>query len=387
MNDAYPAAVMQADGGLAVRSVLFGPVGRRTVRASVAAAVACSTDAIARRAEFPVFGAPQIRGHGAVGTVREVGPDVRRVREGDRVIAAVRPDCGVCEYCVRGQAEWCAQADGPPMSAVPLVTGGEATERSWVGPEYVGVDADTGERLSSHARVGAYSPVMQVPDITLVRVDSDLPDGVLALLACGAGTGLGAALGRTSVGAGSSVLVVGCGVVGLSVISAARLRGAGRILAVDPIAGRRERALLMGADEVADPSDIDLRDWVLSRTRAQGVDTAFEACGTAQGMRDAFVSARRGGVVVLTGFGSPTAEVSLPMNELATRGKTVMGCQYGATQLRRDLPRLIALLESGRLDLDPLLDAEYGLTDINRALDEVENHVVVGAVIRPGGTS
>lgn len=368
---------MATGGAVAVEDVELAPLGPHDVYVETRAAVVCLTDAIARRGAFPVFNAPQIRGHGGVGVVTAVGPAVTRVRPGDRIIAAVRLQCGGCALCLGGQAEWCDHADGPPPRVVE-VDGRTYSDRE-PPPPPVGYTA-SGEGLSAHARIGSYAEMMRLPDIAVTPITAQISDAELALLACGAGTGLGAVFNQSGVRAGESVVVVGAGVVGLSMIRAARLLGAGQIFAVDPDARRRELALAAGATEALDPAEGAL-DAIVAGTRAVGADVALEAAGAPEAMELAFAATRRGGRVVLTGFGSPDATVTFGMNELAVRGRKVMGSQFGAVQVRRDLPRLAALAETGRIDLGSLITHRFALDDLNAAIDAVERRDALGAVI------
>lgn len=370
------AAVMQSGGALAIEAIDLAALGPHDVFVSTRAAVVCLTDSIARRGTFPVFNAPQIRGHGGVGVVIEVGSAVTRVRPGDRVIAAVRLQCGECPLCLGGQAEWCVHSDGPPPRTVD-VDGRVYSDRE-PPPAPVG-RTSAGDPLSAHARIGSYADMMRVPDIAVTPVRAEVPDAELALLACGAGTGLGAVFNQSGVRAGATTAVVGCGVVGLSMVLALRLLGARHIVAVDPDPGRRELALSMGATAAAGPAEA--LDCALVATRAVGVDVAFEAAGAPEAMELAFAATRRGGGVVLTGFGSPDARVTFAMNELAVRGRRVLGSQFGAVQVRRDLPRLAALVEHGRLELAPLITHRFPLDDLHGAIDAVEHRTALGAVI------
>lgn len=371
------AAVMNSGGDVTIEDVELEPLGPHDVYVETRAAVVCFTDAIARRGEFPVFNAPQIRGHGGVGIVTAIGSAVTRVRPGDRVIAAVRLQCGGCPLCLVGEAEWCDHSDGPPPRTVEV--DGRVYRDREPPPPPVG-RAASGAPLSAHARVGSYAEMMRLPDFVVTPITAAVSDAELALLGCGAGTGLGAVFNQADVHAGDTVAVVGCGVIGLSMIRAVRLLGAAQIYAVDPDANRRGLALAAGATAAYAPDDGAL-EGIIAGTRAVGADVALEAAGAPEAMELAFAATRRGGRVVLTGFGSPTATVSFGMNELAVRGRRVMGSQFGAVQVRRDLPRMAALMETGRLDLSGLTTNRYALADLQVAIDAVERREALGAVI------
>src|SRR6476469_8661337 len=158
---------------------------------------------------------PLVLGHEGSGTVLEVGRDVSRVRAGDRVIASFIPACGNCFYCLHGQSNLCEQS-GESM----IVARAHRADGS-------GVFGMTG--------LGTFADVMTAHEASLVKVETDLPSEELALIGCGVTTGVGAALMTAKVEPGSTVAVIGCGGVGQSVIQGARIAGASRLLAVDPV--------------------------------------------------------------------------------------------------------------------------------------------------------
>lgn len=374
------AAVMRAVGAVDLEDITLQEPGPHQVLVRRTAATVCATDTLTRAGAFPVWNPPQIRGHGGVGIVERVGEQVSSLAVGDRVIAAVRLQCGECDYCLRGQAQWCMRSDGGPLREVRTPQGQIATDRIDYPPAPVGTTHD-GLPLSAHARVGSFADHMLIPDFALTAITSTISDGELALLACGAGTGLGAALLEMPVEPGSTVAVHGCGVVGQSMILAARMRRAGTVLAIDPDPRRRSQALARGADEVCDPHEVDPARWVWERTQAQGADHAFEAAGTPEAVLAAYRSSRRGGTVVTTGFGGSDLEIRIPMNELAIGGRHLIGSQFGGVQIKRDLPFFCRLIEAGELDLAPLVERAYPLDQLNPAIDAIEKRDVLGAII------
>src|SRR5262249_9117223 len=154
-------------------------------------------------------------GHEAAGIVEAVGEDVTYVKPGDHVITSGSQSCGECEYCVRGQPSICVAHVGPrPAGAPPRIT----------------LD---GKAVTQYVNLGGFAEQMLVHERAVTKIDPDYPFDRAALLGCGIATGLGAALNTAQVRPGSSVAVIGCGGVGMSVIQGARLAGAGRIIAID----------------------------------------------------------------------------------------------------------------------------------------------------------
>ena len=140
--------------------------------------------------------------------------------------------------------------------------------------------------------LGTFAEMMTVAQHSVVKVESDLPDEQLALIGCGVTTGVGAALNTARVEPGSIVAVIGCGGVGQAVIQGARIAGAARIIAIDPVAMKRDAALKLGATDVVDPADGDPIEAVRALSGGRGADYAFEVIGTAGTIRQAVDTTR-----------------------------------------------------------------------------------------------
>ena len=173
----------------------------------------------------------------------------------------------------------------------------------------------------------------------------------MALIGCGFTTGFGAALNTAPVRAGSTVAVIGCGGVGTSAIQGAHVAGASRIIAIDPVAMKRESALHFGATEVVDPGVADAVEQVKALTGGRGVDFAFEAVGAEELQKQALEMTRRGGTTVLIGVAPRGSGLALPTLRMVMEDRTVKGSYYGSARVTRDFPRFIELIESGRIDL------------------------------------
>ncbi|HLX88640.1 MAG TPA: zinc-binding dehydrogenase, partial [Acidimicrobiales bacterium] len=216
----------------------------------------------------------------------------------------------------------------------------------------------------------------------LVPIDPSVPLELAALVGCALSTGVGAVWHTAEVSPGSSVAVVGCGGVGLSVIQGARLAGAASIVAVDRVAAKLDMAKAMGATAVVDAGSVpNVAGAVRDATGGRGADYVFEVVGRAPTIRDAFTSARRGGTVVLVGAGSPAESVSFNAMELFVDAKTVHGCVYGSTDPDRDFPVLVDLVRSGAIDATALVTRRIRLDDIASAFSDMEAGTVARSVI------
>ncbi|MBC9734436.1 zinc-binding dehydrogenase [Nocardioides marmotae] len=353
------AALLDGHGDFLLEDVEPVPPQPDEVVVSDPLGFACITDCIQRR-DGGGQAAPHVRGHAGTGVVTAVGSAVTRVSVGQRVLAPTRPMCEKCFWCRHGQPEQCATAALP----APVVA----------------IRAD-GTELRGSARVGSFAEQMKVRETQLVPIDSEISDEELVTLGCGAGGGLGAILNTATVTPDSTVLVVGSGVFGLSAVQGARIAGAARIIAVDPVAERRTLALALGATDVIDPTGTDVGEAVRELTEGRGACVVLEAIGGAEHQRRAFDFARLGGQIVLGGFGKKADEVTFPANDLAMRGKQVLSCQFGSVNILADLPRFAGFIESGDFDAKALVSARYPLESVNAALDAQDSLSILGAVI------
>lgn len=342
-----PAAVLHEVGApLVVEDIDLAPVGPRDVRVRIAASGVCHSDLSVQQGNIP-FMFPTVLGHEGAGVVEEVGEEVTRVAPGDHVVLTWMPPCRSCFWCLEGQPMLCEQGLAESL-----------------GRPYASVGA---AKLVRGLGTATFAAETLVPDGSVVPVDRSVPLELAALVGCALSTGTGAVWRTARVAPGSSVAVVGCGGVGLSVIQGARLAGASSIIALDPVPSKLEVASALGATTVVDVSDEDAVSAVRSLTGGRGADYAFEVVGRAQTIRTAFGATRRGGTTVLVGAGSPSDEVAFSAFELFVDAKTIVGCVYGSTDPDRDFPTLVELVGSGRIDAPSMVSRRIGLGEVNEA--------------------
>jgi S-(hydroxymethyl)glutathione dehydrogenase/alcohol dehydrogenase len=335
-------------------------VGPRDVLVRIAASGICHSDlnVVRGRSALPF---PIVPGHEACGIVEEVGPDVRRVRVADRVLASVSPACGACWWCLNAMSNHCEKGAVVRTKQRYLLS--------------------TGESAVAMCGCGTFAEAMVVDEASVVAVETDLADEELALLGCGVTTGVGAVLNTAGVVPGSSVVVIGCGGVGQSVIQGARIAGAITIVAVDPAPGRREVSLRLGATHAVDPAAADPVEEVRALTHGRGADYGFEVVGRPELMVQAFNATRCEGTVVLVGMPPVGANLTLPAMGAVFSGKRLVGSVVGGSQILRDFPRFIRLAETGKLNLGSMVSKRIKLDDINAGLDMVERAEGIRAVI------
>ncbi len=355
------AAVMTAPNTpLSIEEVTLFDTGPDDVLVRVTASGLCHSDLFFLQG-FNNSPPPLVLGHEGAGIVEEVGLDVRTLAVGDRVIFRWVPACGQCWFCKNGQSRLCMDL---------LSEYGE--------PKLTRPDGSPASRMLG---VGTFAERALVREGSLLKVETDLPDEQLALIGCGVTTGVGAALNTAAVKPGSTVAVVGCGGVGQSVVQGARIAGAARIIAIDPVELKRSVAAGMGATDTVDPTATDAIEAVRSLTGGRGADYAFEVAGVEATLGQAFELTRRGGTLVLVSVQAPTTPIPWSAFDMFLQEKKVLGCFYGAAELQTDVPRLIALIETGRLDVGSMVSRRLTLDQVNEGLEAMEKGEVIRSVI------
>lgn len=335
-------------------------VGPRDVLVRIAASGICHTDVnvINGQSALPL---PIVPGHEACGTVEETGAEVRRVKTGDRVLASVSPACGRCWWCLNEMSNHCEL--GPQVRTTPRFR------------------LPSGQLAPAVCGCGTFAEAMVVDEASLVPVATSLPDEQLAFLGCGVTTGVGAALNTARVTPGSSVAVIGCGGVGQSVVQGARIAGASVIIAVDPVPGRRQASLDVGATHEVDPADADPVEQVRALTGGRGAEFTFEVVGRPELMVQAFDMARAEGTVTLVGMPAKDAIFSLRALPAIFSGKRVAGSVVGGSQILRDMPRFVRLAETGQLRLAAMVSNRITLDQINEGIDQLHRAEGIRTVI------
>ena len=345
---------------LVIEDITLGELGPRSVHLKVDASGVCHSDLSAYEGKVPM-GTPLILGHEGTGTVLAVGAEVQRLKPGDTVIASFVPACGDCFFCLHDQSQLC--------EGMGATAGGVKGTR----PDGTEIRAMTG--------LGTFAEEMMIDEGMAVKVDTDIPADQLALIGCGVTTGVGAALNTGQVTPGSTVTVIGCGGVGQSVIQGARIAGASRIFAVDPVEMKRKTAEQFGATDLIDPADGDPVQQIKDATEGRGTDFSFEVIGLPETIVQAYTVARRGGTAVIVGMPAFDSTVTFPGMSLFLDNKRLLGSLYGSAQVRRDFPRLVRLVETGRLDLGSMVSRHIHLDEVNDAFRAMEAGEVIRSVI------
>jgi S-(hydroxymethyl)glutathione dehydrogenase / alcohol dehydrogenase len=362
------AAVLAEFGApLEIRDVEVGNPGPGEVRVRIAASGVCGSDLKALDGKSPVVKhLPFVLGHESAGIVERIGSGVRSVKPGDHVIIAMNGPCGQCRNCAAGRFHLCG---GAARLAAIMGLMADGTTRLRVG----GVPA------RPMIGIGAFAEYAVVGETMCVKIGPGSPLDVLCLLACGVVTGVGAVLNTARVEPGSSVLVTGCGGVGLNAIQGAVLAAATTIIAADVAAGKLELARRFGATHTVLADDGELAKRVSEIVRG-GVDYAFDATGATASVSQTFEATRAGGTTVM--IGSPPAGQTLAINPSALfSSRRLMGCSGGDAAPHRDIPRLADLYANGRLRLDELVTERLPLERVNQAMEHLRSGKVARSVI------
>lgn len=347
---------------MAVERIRLRDVGPGDIRVRIEATGVCHSDLSLARGVLaqPL---PAVLGHEACGTIVETGPEVAGLEVGDRVILLWITPCGDCVHCRRGEPHLCVNGSARGGEPYALDTAGE--------PVFPGLT------------VGSFAEQTVVPAAAAVKVPDDISSADAALLGCAVTTGMGAVTKTAAVTAGSSVLVLGLGGVGLAAVQGARLAGAERIIAVDRNSDKATLAAKLGADHFV-PADDDTKKVVRGLTAKQGVDFAFDCVGSARTIRDAWGMTRRGGSTCVVGIGGKDDKVSFSALELFHFARTLVGCVAGSLDADQDLPRYFDHVRSGRIDLASMVTGHGGLSDVEGALREMSAGRGIRTLVVPG---
>jgi S-(hydroxymethyl)glutathione dehydrogenase/alcohol dehydrogenase len=343
------AVLRESPGRLKVEDIRIDTPRETEVLVQVAATGICHSDLryLDRAVPLP---RPKVLGHEAAGRVVAVGGAVSGLAEGDHVVGFSIPFCGRCARCVAGDVHLCASA----RTSRPV---GEAARLSL---------AD-GSPVDQFAGLSTFAEQMLVHESSLVRIDRDVPLDVASLLGCAVPTGVGAVLRTAAVRPGATVVVIGCGGIGLNCVQGARIAGARTVVAVDLADDRLALATRMGATSVLNPRDDDVEERVGAMFADEGgADFAFEAAGGKATAELAVRLLRPGGLATVIGMTGGTLEISA--TDLLYE-RRVQGCVMGSVAFTRDIPYLLDLYRDGRLLLDQLIGARTGLENVQEAIE------------------
>ena len=331
------------------------------------AAGLCHSDDHYAKGDTPVASFPFVGGHEGAGVVLGVGPDTPGWSAGDRVALSFLPVCGRCRWCSTGRQNLCDMGR--------FLRDGTRSDGSY----RMRLD---GEPAAQMCGLATFSRHTLVDEAAAIKIDPDLSLDAVCLTGCGVGTGWGSAVNSAEVRPGQTVIVMGVGGIGVNAVQGARHAGASHIIAVDPVALKREVASQVGATATFAAMTDAIR-FAQSVTNGQGADSAIVCTGvlTTEDVREAFASVRKAGTVVVTALGRADTDVAVNARELTLYQKRIQGSVFGGSNPLSDIPLMLDLYRSGRLLLDELITARYRLEDINEGYADLHAGHNVRAII------
>ena len=356
------AAVLRSqEEPISVETIWLREVGPNDVRVRIDITGVCHSDLSLARGKL-VQPLPAVLGHEASATILEVGAEVDGLNVDDRVIPLWNAPCRTCFYCLHGEphlCEWAASRSREPHAE----------------------DAD-GNPVYPGLTVGSFAEQTVVPATTVVQIPSDISDSDAALLGCAVTTGVGAVTNTMKVQPNASVLVLGLGGVGVSVVRGAVLAEAREIIAVDRNPNKEAIARAAGATAFLIAGD-QLRKEVKALTEGRGADYAFDCVGSGATVRDAWSLTRRGGAACVVGIGSKDEPIAFNPLELFHFARSLTGCVAGSLDPARDLPTYFEWLRNGDLDLAEMVTARGTLEQVEHALHKLEAGDGVRTLLHP----
>ena len=293
---------------------------------------------------------PMVLGDEGAGVVEQVGPGVSRLKPGDHVILSWAPSCGWCVNCVRGHPVRC---ENRPQVGVML----DGTTRMRL----------RGQDVYHYASIATFGSYSVVPESAAIKIDPDVPLEVAALIGCSVMTGVGAVLNTARVQAGESLVVFGCGGIGLNAIQGGRLASAEPLIGVDVADNKLSYARALGATHTINAEREDVVETVKRLTGGRGADHAVIAVGTTRVVDVAWRALGRGGTCVMVGLPPAGEKIEIEPASLVGPERRLIGSCYGSASVFADFPRMINLYRSGKLKIDELITHRYGVDEVNEA--------------------
>jgi aryl-alcohol dehydrogenase len=356
------AVVHERGGAFQVERVELAAPAAGEVLVRIAASGICQTDVHARDGYFPIP-YPAVYGHEGAGIVERIGDGVEKVKPGDHVVM-VFPSCGTCLYCTGGRPAYC-------LATPRLKYFGTRANGSTV------MTLNGAAVFSCFFQQSSFATFALATERNVVKVSEDVPLELLAAFPCGINTGVGAVSNVLRPRPGDPFAIFGAGTVGLAGLMAARIAGCDPIIAVDLHPNRLALARLLGATHTVDAATLDPVAEIRNVTEGLGVQTALEAAGTPQTLRQAVDCLRPTGACCLAGSSRKGTEVGIVMNILQN-GRTIRGCIQGDSVPDQFIPHLIDLYRAGKLPIERIITF-YDFADINQAVADS----IAGKTIKP----
>ena len=350
------AVLYNIESNLVVETLMLEEPRAGEVLIKMSAAGICHSDvhAISGQAKQKL---PCVLGHEGAGVVISSGKKVDRVKLGDHVVLSWLPSCKNCQQCRKGRTHLC-QTYQTAVREGTLIDGSCRFSNKGGDVRQLGI-------------LGCWAENVVVPQECCVPIDKTVPFNVAALLGCAVTTGVGATLNRAKVQAGDTVVIIGMGGVGLSVLMGAKLQGASKIVCIDSNVALRDLALDLGCtDFIVAEKGVNLVSKVKELTNI-GADYVFEAVGKRELQRAAIDYCCPGGQVTYLGLGSADAKIDLPTTDITRNEKIITGSIYGSACSDRDFLLYAEKYLEGILPVDLIIGRHYKIDQINEGIGDM----------------
>lgn len=328
----------------------------------------CHTDLVIKSAGPAVYPFPAVLGHEGSGIVEQVGANVTKVTPGDRVAITFR-SCGNCDRCDAGHASYCRTFPQLNMSG----------RRADASPPYKNNEEEVTGNFFGQSSFGTYALTYER---NVVKVPDSVPLELIGPLGCGVQTGFGGVIRSLEAEAGSSILILGGGAVGLSAVMGAKVQQCGTIIVLEPHAARREMALELGATHVIDPAESPVLADAVRAIAPMGVDYALDTTGIPDVLKATIAclgSKAVFGIIGVAPFGTP---VPGEIGDLITHGYTIKGIVEGDSDPDEFIPEMIEHYQAGRMPFDKMIKT-YPLSQINQAIADQTAGKCIKVVLLP----
>lgn len=373
MGHTRGAVIRSAPGKFEVVDLEVDDPRQGEVEVTMVASGLCHSDDHIATGDIPVGTYPFAGGHEGSGIVTKAGANKKGLKEGDHVVFSFLPSCGHCRWCASGMQNLCDLGAG-------LLAGTRWEENSTRLKM-----ADDGTPVGQMCGLSTFCETTLVSEDSCVKVPDDIPLEVACLVGCGVGTGWGSAVNAGGVQPGHTTIVMGVGGIGINAVQGAAHAGATQVIAVDPVALKREKAQQMGATHAVETME-EATELAKQFTNGQGADQTIVTVGVVkpEHIGQSMASIRKAGTVVVTALGDINSTEPLPVSlaDVTLFQKRLQGAMFGMSNPNWDILRQLELYRSGALKLDELVTTTYSLDQVATAYEDMHAGKNIRGVIR-----
>jgi NDMA-dependent alcohol dehydrogenase len=368
------AIIRQAPGKYEVVDLEVDDPRAGEVQVKMVASGMCHSDDHIATGDIPVGIYPFAGGHEGAGIVTKAGVNTKGLKEGDHVVFSFLPSCGHCRWCASGMQNLCDLGAG-------LLAGSR-----WEDPTDFRLKlVDGGAPVGQMCGISTFLETTTVSVDSAVKVPDDIPLDVACLVGCGVGTGWGSAVNSGQVQPGHTVIVMGIGGIGINAVQGAAHAGASNVIAVDPVAFKREKAQELGATHAVESME-EATELAKQFTNGQGADSAIITVGVVKPeyVGQAMASIRKAGTVVVTALGNIADTTPLPVSlaDVTLFQKRIQGALFGASNPNWDILRQLQLYREGVLKLEELVTKTYTLDEVAQGYQDMHDGKNIRGVIK-----